>query len=92
MIEVYINTETQLEVEAVQLDKENSTAISDWCKGLEVIEHDAVDLSLDYVGVNVPTRMGMRRASQGDFVVKSWTGFEVYKPIRFKMNHVKKGN
>lgn len=90
MIETWQRKKTLLTVEAVVLSQENATGVAEWCRGLEVIEHDAVDLSLNYVGINVPTREGNKRASEGDYVVKGWTGFEVWKPIKFKMEFFKK--
>lgn len=91
MIEEWVNRKTLVPCEAVKLDHENVTGVSDWCGGLEVVEHDAVDLSRNYVGINVRTREGNKRASEGDYVVRNWSGFEVWKPIKFQMEHFKKG-
>jgi hypothetical protein len=62
------------EVEAVQLTKENAQQITEWCKGLMVIEHDALDDDKTYVGINVPTLMGKRRASEGNYIIQHSSG------------------
>jgi hypothetical protein len=63
-----------LEVEAVQLTKENAGEVTNWCDGFMVLEHDALDNDKTYVGINVPTTIGKRRASEGNYIIKHPSG------------------
>lgn len=56
-------------LEAVQLNKENVTEVAKWCRGIEVVEHDAVKPENTYVGINLMTFGGPTRAGEGDYVV-----------------------
>lgn len=70
-------------IEAAQLTKENVVEITAWCRGVEVVEYDAVNKENAYVGINLMTLAGPTRASEGDYVVKDSVGnFHVL------MNHI----
>jgi hypothetical protein len=66
------------EVEAVQLSKENVDRVSEWCQGHRVLEHDALDHDKTFVGINFPTATGMRRASEGDYILHNIDTTEFY--------------
>jgi hypothetical protein len=72
-------------VEAVQLTKANVREVAEWCIGKEIEETDAMDSSIKYVGLNLLTVVeGIRRASEGDFVVQDVIGgFHVRWPDNF---------
>jgi hypothetical protein len=73
-----------VQVEATQLTKENVKEVAAWCNGQEVLEHDALDSSKTFVGLNLDTAMGRRRASEGDFIILHPTGeFYVHKSGTF---------
>lgn len=56
-------------VTAERLTKSNVDELADLCKGLKVEEQDAQDPSKTFVGINVPSRRGNRRLSEGDWLV-----------------------
>lgn len=60
-----------LEVEAEKLTPETVRDLVLWCKGLQVEETDPFDDAKKYVAINVPTRHGMKRASEGSYIVMS---------------------
>ncbi len=62
------------EVEAAEVLPATVNEIAVWCKGVEVVEIDPFNPALRYVGVNVPTAEGNKRASQYTFVVKDYAG------------------
>lgn len=61
-------------VEAEQLCPENADRLAMWCGGALVEEYDPFDKTKKFVAMNVPTINGMRRASEGDYIVKDGTG------------------
>jgi hypothetical protein len=67
-----------IEVEAVQLTKENAHELAYWCDAQEVVEHDALDHNKTFVGLNFPTATGMRRASEGDYILHNIGTTEFY--------------
>lgn len=72
-------------VQAMMLTPEMVTVISVWSSSMPVIEHDALDHDVTYVGLNVPTNSGPKRASQGDYVVKLTDGsFDIRKAHQLK--------
>lgn len=74
----------QVEVEAIQLRKDNAEEIAQWCGGLVVEEIDPQDETHWWVGVNIPTLEGTLRASENDYVIKGTRGeFYPCKPEIF---------
>ncbi len=61
-------------VEAEQLCPENAQGLSMWCGGMVIDEYDAEDKTKHFVAMNVPTIMGMKRAQEGDFIIKDQMG------------------
>lgn len=61
-------------VEARCVTKDAAEDVAQWCGGLLVTEIDAEDPGKTFVGINVPTHLGIKRASQGDWVVKGSGG------------------
>lgn len=93
MYQLYRNAITNEEVEAVQLTAENVKHVATWCKGQDVIEHDAFDSAKTYAGINVPSFMGKVRASEGDYIILNALGdFKVKKPGSFEYDHTPIGH
>lgn len=63
-----------VEVEAIQLGKDNAEEVAQWCGGLIVEEIDPEDDDKRYVAINIPTLEGTMRASEGDYVIKGVRG------------------
>lgn len=70
MIQRYRSNKVDEEVDAVQISSQNVTDVAAWCEGQEVVEHDALDHDKKFVGINVPTLIGMKRVSEGDYLVR----------------------
>ena len=86
----YKHKETGVEVEAVQLTKENASEVADWVVGKEVEEIDALDASRHYVGLNFISWDGMARASEGDYIIKDPVGSFLSRwPEAFEANFEK---
>jgi hypothetical protein len=69
-----------------QLDKENADHLAYLCHGRMVTEFDALDSGVSFVGINVPTRTGKRRASEGDYIVQDEEGnFHVFQKHVFAL-------
>lgn len=64
--------ETRLE--ARRLTKDLAEDIAQWCGGMLVTEIDPQNPSETFVGINVPTQLGIQRASQGEWIVKLKNG------------------
>jgi hypothetical protein len=84
-IKVYENKYTHEFVNAIKLTADNVEKLAMWCDGNSVIETDPTDTANKYVGINVPTELGMVRASEGDYIVqRSLSIFYTLKPIAFE--------
>ncbi len=69
-----------IEVEAAQITSDNVKDLTAFCGGLIVEELNPFDTHQTFVGINVPTPDGRRRASEGDYVVRNHNGeFRVFK-------------
>lgn len=69
-------------LEGRQLFKSTADDIAQWCGGLLVTEIDPQDPGNTFVGINVPTQLGVERASQSDWVVKLKGGnFTVFNDV-----------
>lgn len=70
--------------EARTLSEKNGQELADWCGGRLVREHDALDHSKSYPGINVPVGAGddVQRASLGDTIIKNEDGtFQIFGRI-----------
>jgi hypothetical protein len=66
--------------EARVLTRANAEELTQWCGGLPVVEHDALDHEKTFPAINVPYGDGAKRASLGDTIVRMHDGsFEVFK-------------
>lgn len=75
----------EAEVSALQVSVETVSTAAAWCGGLEVVEHDALDNEKTYPAINVPTQRGVKRASEGDWVIQQEDGsFEVMGPADYQ--------
>jgi len=64
-----------MSAEARTLTEKNGQELADWCGGILVAEHDALDHSKTYPGINLPLETGgVGRASVGDTIIKTNTG------------------
>lgn len=73
-------------IEANLVAPETYEAVAIWCGGVSVLEHNALDHAETYAAINVPTSSGMKRASEGDWIIRRPTGdFYPVKPERFSM-------
>jgi hypothetical protein len=76
-------------IQAMLMSPELATVISVWCHGQIVEEIDPFDNNNRFPAINLATREGVSRASQGDYVIKHSDGtFEVKKPGAFVRNHI----
>lgn len=77
-----------VEIEARRLYPDKVEDIAHWCGGGFVREIDALDPSKTFVGINVPTPDGPKRAQEGDWIVKDQYGaFYIMKPAIFQMTY-----
>lgn len=84
-IKLYENQYTTELVHAVKLTPDNVEKLAMWCSGNSVIETDPTDTENKYVGINVPTELGMVRASEGDYIVQRGLSiFYTLKPNAFE--------
>jgi hypothetical protein len=63
-----------VEVEAIQLTKENAEEVAAWCGGHIIEEVNPADHEDVYVGINFPTLDGNKRISEGQMLVRSSAG------------------
>lgn len=71
-------------LESKILSAENAELLAEWCKGVLVVERDALDNNITQPGINVHCHDGFvsggKRASVGDTIVRHDDGsFDVYK-------------
>src|SRR5215204_4688636 len=75
-------------VEAMQLTPDQVPAAALWCGGMEVDEIDPLDATKKFVGLNIPTLDGVKRVSQGDYIVKNLRGeFSKMGPEEFETTY-----
>ncbi len=71
-------------VQAVKLTQDDVDEIVQWCGGQRVVEHDALDYSSTFIGLNLETPLGYVRASEGDYILMDVDGnFHRRKPNVF---------
>ena len=66
-------------IEARTLTGANAEEIAEWCGGIVVNEHDALDHSVVSPGINLQCGNEIERASVGDVIVKQDGVFRVVK-------------
>lgn len=75
-------------IEAMQLTAETAKEAALWCSGMEIEEIDPIDSTKKFAGINFATREGVKRASQGDYIIKAHAGdFDVMKPGEFESKY-----
>lgn len=75
----------EIRVDAMKLSADNVNEVAAWCGGQMVTEKDAVDSSSTFVALNIPTLDGVKRVSEGMYVVKSEHGnFRVMSRYMFE--------
>ncbi len=74
MAELYRTKDGHHPIEVNRLTPENALAVSVWCGGVLVREHDALKHEITFAAINVPTAYGMRRAQEGDWIIRRLTG------------------
>jgi hypothetical protein len=71
-------------IAATRLTKENVEAIVEMTEGTRVEEQDPFDSNKTFVAVNVPTPTGMKRLSEGMYLLVDGEDFFVSRPGRFE--------
>jgi len=85
MAELYRSKAGHHPIEANQLTADNAVAVSVWCGGVLVKEHDALQHDITFAAINVPTVNGMKRAQEGDWIIRRTTGdFYPVDPGKFE--------
>jgi hypothetical protein len=75
-------------VEAIQLTPESVKRAALWCGGVEVEEIDPHDSTKKFVALNIPTLSGVKRAGEGDYVIKGLQGeFSVMNSTDFETRY-----
>jgi hypothetical protein len=67
-------TQGDVLVMAMQVTEATIQQAELFTSGHRVVEIDALDPTLTYIGINVPTSDGVKRASEGDYLVKELGG------------------
>lgn len=66
--------------EARVVSESNIGAVAEWCGGVVVVEHDALDHSATNPALNLETIAGIERAHIGDTIIKNHNGtFRIWK-------------
>lgn len=63
-----------VQVTAIQLTPESVERAAQFCGGIQVTEIDPFDRSKKFVALNIPTLHGVKRASEGQYIVKDAKG------------------
>lgn len=66
-------------IEGRTLTAGNAEELAEWCNGIVVIEHDALDHSVSSPGINLQCGEEVKRASVGDTIVNNNGTFSVIK-------------
>lgn len=76
----------EIRVDAMKLSADNVDEVASWCGGQKVTEKEyTFDSSSTFVALNIPTLDGVKRASEGMYVVKSEHGnFRVMSRYMFE--------
>lgn len=76
--------------EAAALTSESVGEIANWTQG-QIVEEFDMKTNEEYVGLNIRSNGEMRRASEGDIIVKFDGDFFVMKPHVFHKRYVPTG-
>ncbi len=79
----------QADVLAIQVRPDTVARALPWCNGQEREEIDPVDNKKVVVGINVPTLAGVKRASQGDYILRKDGYFDVMCQSEFESKYEK---
>lgn len=71
LLQRYRNDSRREEVDAVKLSQDNAEELEKLTDGVLVQEQDPFDSSKTMIGLNLPTMHGMRRCSEGDYIIYS---------------------
>lgn len=74
MAELFRSKVGQHPIEANRVTPETVEAVAIWCGGVHIVEHDALKHEITFAAINVPTSLGMKRAQEGDWIVRRPTG------------------
>lgn len=74
MADLFQSKNCDNKIEANMLTSDNAAAVSAWCGGVLVTEHDALRHDITFAAINVPTVVGKKRAQEGDWIIKRTTG------------------
>ncbi len=80
----YTKKGTERKVYASKLTPGNIKELAGWCEGQVIVEQDALDSSIMFVGLNISTPEGMKRVSQGEYLVQMGDEFFAAKPGSFE--------
>lgn len=77
-----------VEIEAMELRRNNAVECAAWCGGREIYDAKPSDPNDVYVGVDIPTLEGVMRASVGDYIIRGVKGeFYPCKPDIFEATY-----
>lgn len=62
-----------LTIEAIHLTPESVQRAAGWCKGVPVEEWDE-ERTKKFVGLDIPTLYGVKRAHENDYIIKNSAG------------------
>ncbi len=75
-------------VEAIEVTPDSVQRAAVWCGGRIASEIHPFDNTVRYVAINIPTLEGVKRASEGDFIIKSDDGsFDVMGGNAFRRKY-----
>ncbi len=80
----YVKKGTERIAYATKLTPGNIKELATWCEGQVVVEQDALNSGTTFVGLNIFTPEGMKRVSQGEYLVKMGDEFFAAKPGSFE--------
>lgn len=84
----YLRHRREQVVEALQVTSETVKEAAKWSGGVEVVTIDPFDSNMKFVALNVPTRDGVSRARQDDYVILDSEGqFSVMGRRAFELEH-----
>lgn len=71
-------------VTAIKLTPESAERAAAFCGGVLIEEIDPQDSKKRFVGINFPTLSGVKRATQGDYIVKDHTTGEISVMVAYE--------
>jgi len=78
-----------IHVTAIKVTPESVERAVTFCSGVQIEEIDPEDHKRRFVGINFPTLSGVKRATQGDYIIKNHsTGeFDVMTAFEFERKY-----